>query len=246
MVGKGSAERSTVLTSKARRTRERIQASALRLFAEKGYEATTMRDVAARAGASLGLAYRYYASKEEFALELYLRLAEEFQEWARENLPQGTIAERFERAMLAKLDQVEPHRGPLGALLVKALDPNSQISALGEGTAGVRERMGDVFEQVVRGASDVPGERQARDLGVVLYGLHFAILLYWFHDKTPGASATRELVSSTREALRYLRPMLRLPPVFRALSRLAAALEHVGIGNRAAGAPEVDPPEQVQ
>jgi AcrR family transcriptional regulator len=134
-----------VLTPKAQRTRERIRESALALFAEKGYEATTMRDVAARAGASLGLAYRYYASKEEFALELYLRLAEESQEWARENLPEGTIAERFERAMLAKLDQVGSHRGPLAALLVKALDPNSPTSALGEGTAGVREKMGSVF-----------------------------------------------------------------------------------------------------
>ena len=89
------------LTPKAQRTRERILEAALALFAEKGYEATTMRDVAREADASLGLAYRYYASKEEFALELYLRLAEESQEWARENLPEGTIAERFESAMLA-------------------------------------------------------------------------------------------------------------------------------------------------
>ena len=118
------------LTPKAQRTRERILEAALTLFAEKGFEATTMRDVAERAGASLGLAYRYYVSKEEFALALYSRLAEESREWAWEGLPEGTIAERFERAMLAKLDQVEPHREPLAALLVKALDPNSPTSAL--------------------------------------------------------------------------------------------------------------------
>jgi len=99
------------LTPKARRTRERILEAALALFAEKGYEATTMRDIAKEAGASLGLAYRYYASKEEFALVLYLRLAEESREWAREGLSGGTVAERFEQAMLAKLDQVEPYRG---------------------------------------------------------------------------------------------------------------------------------------
>jgi AcrR family transcriptional regulator len=224
-----SAERRSVLTPKAQRTRERIRESALALFAEKGYEATTMRDVATRAGASLGLAYRYYASKEEFALELYLRLAEESQEWARENLPEGTIAERFERTMLAKLDQVGSHRGPLAALLVKALDPNSSISALGEGTAGVREKMGSVFLEVVRGASDAPGEKQTRELGVVLYGLHLAILLYWFHDKTPDGRETRELVSSTRQAIRFLRPALRLPSAARVLSRLTDALAAIGI-----------------
>src|ERR671914_779531 len=187
----GSSER--VLTPKARRTRERILEAALALFAERGYEATTMRDV------------------------------------AREGLVGGTVAERFEAAMLAKLDQVSPHRGPLAALLSRALDPNSPISALGEGTAAVREKTGDVFLEVVRGASDALGEKQARELGNVLYALHLAILLYWFHDKTPGARATQELMGSAREALRYLRPALRLPPMSRVLSGLAGALGDVGM-----------------
>jgi hypothetical protein len=130
--------------------------------------------------------------------------------------------------MVAKLDQVEPHRGPLAALLVKALDPNSPTSALGEGTAEVRELVGSVFGEVVRGARDAPGERQARELGRVLYALHLAILLYWFHDKTPDARATRELVGSARDAIRFLRPALRLPPAARVLSQLASALEVVG------------------
>jgi AcrR family transcriptional regulator len=223
----GSSER--VLTPKARRTRERILEAALGLFADRGFEATTMRDVAREAGASLGLAYRYFASKEEFALALYMRLAEESEEWARDGLAGGTVAERFERAMLVKLDQVSSHRGPLAALLARSLDPNSSISALGEGTAAVREKMGGVFLEVVGGASDAPRERQARELGNVLYTLHLAILLYWFHDKTPGASATRELVGSARETLRYLRPALRLPPMSRVLSRLAGALGNVGM-----------------
>ena len=241
MVGSPAGPRQK-LTPKAQRTRERILGAALKLFAEKGFEATTMRDVAREAGTSLGLAYRYYASKEEFALELYLRLADEAQEWARRNLPGGTIAERFERAMLAKLDQVEPHRGPLAALLVKALDPNSPASALGEGTAEVRERMGSVFQEVARGAKDAPGERQAHELGAVLYGLHLAILLYWFHDRTPDGRATRELVGSARDAIRFLSPALKLPPAARVLSRLANALGAVGVGGP--GQNTADPSEE--
>ncbi len=223
------------MTPKARRTRERILEAALALFAERGYEATTMRDVAREAGASLGLAYRYFASKEEFALALYMRLAEESEAWARDRLGKGTMAERFERAMLAKLDQVSPHRGPLVALLTRALDPNSRLSALGEGTAAVREKMGGVFLEVVRGASDAPGEKQAKQLGNVLYALHLAIILYWFHDRTPDARATRELVGSVRETLRYLRPALRLPPMAHVLSQLAGALENVGMSGSEPG-----------
>jgi AcrR family transcriptional regulator len=223
------------LTSKARRTRGRILEAALELFADRGYEATTMRDVAREAGASLGLAYRYFASKEEFALALYMRLAEESEEWARDGLTGGTVAERFEAAMLAKLDQVSPHRGPLAALLARALDPNSRLSALGEGTAAVREKMGGVFLEVVRGASDAPGEKQSMQLGNILYALHLAIILYWFHDRTPDTRATRELVGSARETLRYLRPALRLPPMSRVLSRLSGALENVGMSSTEPG-----------
>jgi AcrR family transcriptional regulator len=231
------------LTPKARRTRERILEAALALFADRGYEATTMRDVAREAGTSLGLAYRYFVSKEEFALALYMRLAEESEDWARHGLAGGAMAERFERAMLAKLDQVSPHRGPLAALLARTLDPNSRLSALGEGTVGVREKMGGVFLEVVRGASDAPGGRQARELGNVLYALHLAILLYWFHDKTPGARATRDLVGSARETLRYLRPALRLPPMSRVLSRLTSALENIGMN---ASGPPADEPEEAR
>src|SRR5215203_3016596 len=217
------------LTPKAVRTRERILGAALGWFAERGYEATTMRDVAREAGGSLGLAYRYFASKEEFALALYMRLAEESEGWVRGGLVGGTVAERFARAMEVKLDQVSPHRGPLAALMSRALDPNSPLSALGEGTAAVREKMGGVFLEVVRGASDAPEEKQARELANVLYALHLAILLYWFHDKTPEAQATRELAGSARDALRYLRPALRLPPISRVLSRLAVSLGNVGM-----------------
>jgi hypothetical protein len=117
------------------------------------------------------------------------------------------------------------------------LDPDSPISALGGGTAAVREKMGGVFLEVVRGASDAPGERQARELGNLLYALHLAILLYWFHDRTPGAQATRDLVGSARETLRYLRPALRLPPMSRVLSRIVVALGNVGMN---ATAPPVE------
>src|SRR5215468_10212410 len=59
------------LTRKAVLTRQRIVETALRLFAAKGYEQTTMRDIAKETGCALGLAYRYFASKEELVLELY-------------------------------------------------------------------------------------------------------------------------------------------------------------------------------
>src|SRR5438067_13611060 len=78
-----SADQIAELTPKGQRTRALILDSALALFAEKGYAATTMRDIAGRAGCSLGLAYRYYARKEDLILAFYERWALELEEEVR-------------------------------------------------------------------------------------------------------------------------------------------------------------------
>jgi AcrR family transcriptional regulator len=53
----------------AARTRELILDSALALFAEQGYDETTLDDVAERAGVSLSTLYRYFHTKDTLVLE---------------------------------------------------------------------------------------------------------------------------------------------------------------------------------
>ena len=49
-------------------TRDRIRASALQLFREQGYDATTVEQIAAAAGVSHMTFFRYYPAKEDVAL----------------------------------------------------------------------------------------------------------------------------------------------------------------------------------
>ena len=54
--------------------KEEILSGALRVFAKKGYDKTTISDIAKELGISQGLCYRYYASKEaiyDAALDKY-------------------------------------------------------------------------------------------------------------------------------------------------------------------------------
>ncbi|MHB8458379.1 MAG: helix-turn-helix domain-containing protein, partial [Acidimicrobiales bacterium] len=50
--------------------RQDILASAKQVFAERGYHATTIADIACTAGLSYGSIYWYYDSKETLFLEL--------------------------------------------------------------------------------------------------------------------------------------------------------------------------------
>ena len=53
-------------------TRARIEAQALLLFAEKGVDGTSVRDIAQAVGVTEGALYRHFASKETLARELFL------------------------------------------------------------------------------------------------------------------------------------------------------------------------------
>jgi AcrR family transcriptional regulator len=54
--------------AKKARTRHRLQEHALRLFVERGYEATTVEQIAAAAGVSHMTFFRYFPTKEDVVL----------------------------------------------------------------------------------------------------------------------------------------------------------------------------------
>lgn len=210
----------TVKNTKARQTREHILETALTLFAEKGYAETTMRDIAGAADCSLGLAYRYFARKEEFILALYERLTSELEAEVTA-LPSGPLAKRFGAAMGSHLRRLGTHRETMGALFAAGLAPDSEVAVLGDGAAGVRSRIWRVFEGIVTGATDAPKRRQAEQMTTLLYAAHLLFVLFWLQDRSEEQAKTRELLGFAQEMLARLRPVLGLPLVAKPLARLA-------------------------
>ncbi len=209
--------------TKSQQTREHILETALGLFASKGYAETTMRDIAAAADCSLGLAYRYFARKEEFILALYDRLTDDFAAEVAK-LPPLPLARRFAAAMEAHLERLGEHRGTMGALFAAGLAPDSEVAVLGDGVAGTRTRIWGIFWEVVSGASDAPKRGQAEALTTLLYAAHLLFVLFWLQDRSAGQAKTRELVEFAQETLGRLRPVLGLPPVAKPLTKLAGIL----------------------
>ena len=62
---------------RSRRTQDAVVAAALGLFAEHGYDGTSMADIAARAGVAVGAVYRHYRTKRQLLLVLVDRMIEE-------------------------------------------------------------------------------------------------------------------------------------------------------------------------
>ena len=57
--------------AKSDETRARIMAAAMDLFRRKGFEETTMREIAIEGGVATGAAYYYFDSKDAIVLEFY-------------------------------------------------------------------------------------------------------------------------------------------------------------------------------
>jgi AcrR family transcriptional regulator len=200
-------------TAQGAAARQRLYAIAIQLIAARGYQATTLRDIAKRANVSVGLLYRYFPSKHAVVLALYDELSAEFAQQAAA-MPPGTWRDRFIFALRTSLDVLEPHQAALQALTpVLVGDPEEGIFS--EGTAFSRLRVQRVFEDAVARSSDAPKPPLAEALGRLLYLVHLAVLLWWLLDKSANRRATAALVSLTHQLLPSATLALRLPPVRR-------------------------------
>jgi AcrR family transcriptional regulator len=209
----------TRLTPKAVLTRQHILDTALNLFATKGYAGTSMRDIAAAAGCSLGLAYRYFASKEDMVLELYLWLVAQLEDQVY-RLPAGAITDRFHYLMKELLDVMAPHRLTLVALSGAALNPLSRAGVFGAEGAEVRSRARAAYLILVTEAKDAPRASQVDALATLLYGVQLALVLFWLQDLSGRTQRTTELLRFIHELFGRLRPLLWVPWTAQALARL--------------------------
>ena len=79
---------------------ESIEKTAIRLFASRGINQVTIKDIAGEAGCSEGALYRHYASKDEMALILYKNELEKFGALLKSILQgSGTFSERIKSAV---------------------------------------------------------------------------------------------------------------------------------------------------
>ena len=203
--------RPTGPTAQGTAARDRLYAIATQSIAARGYEATTLRDIAKTAGVSVGLLYRYFPSKQAVVIALYDELSSEYARQAAD-MPTGRWRDRFLFALKTSLHVLEPHQMALRALTpVMVGDPEEGIFSAS--TAFSRLRVQRVFEQVVTESSDAPKQPLADALGRLLYLVHLAVLLWWLLDKSSNQRATAALVSLTQQLLPSAALALRVSPV---------------------------------
>lgn len=92
------------------RARELLEIGA-RLFAEKGYEATSMRDISNAAGVSKALLYHHFASKDDIYARISFSATESLYSFVEARIPEdGTACDKVRAYMVAAATFFSDHR----------------------------------------------------------------------------------------------------------------------------------------
>ncbi|HEX6639745.1 MAG TPA: TetR family transcriptional regulator [Thermoanaerobaculia bacterium] len=204
--------RRVMATAKAEETRDRILDAALRLFRERGFEQTTMRDVATEAGVATGAAYYYYRSKEDLVLAFYLRTDEESREAFEHAIASSKELKKRMRAIIdAKFAQFAEHRALLSALLKAGVDPRAPLSPFGKETKEVRDDSIAWYERALAGSDVTLPKDIATDMPRLLWLYHMGLIYFWIIDESPGQRRTQRLLDATLDLVVQLLKVSSLP-----------------------------------
>jgi AcrR family transcriptional regulator len=180
---------------KAEVRRERLLEAAASVFAERGYEAARIEQVAEAASVSPGLLYRHFAGKKDLYAELVQRADTELlQHLAEAAAPGPPSRSRLEHGVDAVLAFIEEHPDLWQMLVRDVVDPD--IKALRDAahahavTVVARQiELDPEFER--RGVSDLGTERMA----TLIVGATTSLAQWWTdHPGTPRAEVLTTLM----------------------------------------------------
>lgn len=199
-------------TRRAEDTRRKIYDAAMELFREKGFEETTMRDIAAKAAVALGGAYYYFSSKDAIVLAFYREMQETSNEPVLGALAgQKKLKDRIRRVVEQRLQLLEPNRKFCAALFRHAPDTADPLSPFSEESKPIREGAIEHMRIAVESSDmKIPTDLQPR-LPYLLWLYQMALIMFWLYDRSPNQERTYKLLDKSLGLLTNLLRLSGLP-----------------------------------
>jgi AcrR family transcriptional regulator len=224
--------KNAIPTEKGELTRNTILESALQLFRDKGFDATTMRDVATQSGVALGAAYYYFDSKDAIVMGFYERAQEHLAPLLDQSLANANGLDNRLRAIIkAKLEYFAADRKLMGALSAH-IDPHHPLSPFSEETRSIRDRDIGFFSRAVQGGKVRVPEDLNLHLPRLLWLYQMGLILFWVYDSSPKQERTLKLFD---KSLAIVVALIKLSsfPLLRPVRKLVTGLLEIAYGEGA-------------
>jgi AcrR family transcriptional regulator len=171
---------------------DQVRAAALRLFKEKGYHATSMRDIAAAVGINKGSLYSYIKSKEDLLVPVFEQaqgvLLSQIEQITADTT--STPTERLKRALHAHVTAVADNLDVLTVYLSEWRQLATESLAINRVQ---RERYAAMFHQILRDGI-ATGEFRPMDTRIVMLGM-IGMCNYLFRWYRPDGRLTPDQVA---------------------------------------------------
>lgn len=200
------------VTLRAEDTRRKIYEAAMQMFREKGFDETTMRDIAAKAGVALGGTYYYYSSKDAIVLAFYREMQESSTSLMSEALAdKRKLKDRIRALLDQRLKLLEPNRKFCSALFRHAPDSSDPLSPFSEETQLIRNAAIEQMRLALEGGDvKIPLDLKPR-LPYLLWLYQMALIMFWLYDHSPEQEKTKRLMDKSLGLLVNLLRISSLP-----------------------------------
>ncbi len=194
------------------KTKDKIKKTARKLFLEKGFEATTMRDIAKEASVALGSAYYYFKGKDEIILEFYLEKQDQVEKKAQDIINQN---HRFQNALVKifflQYDVLADSKSFLHVLVRSAIDPKNPLSPLNKNTSEIRKKNLDIFTNLIEKANLKLKPELKAQLPYLLWSLQMFLIYIWINDASENAKNSKTLSKTFSTLVANLIKISKIP-----------------------------------
>jgi AcrR family transcriptional regulator len=173
--------------------RKRIVKSALTLFQNKGFDTTTTKAIARKAGIAEGTVFNYFRTKEDIALSFFEEEVDHAIAAVRDNprLRKAPLEEKLFTLVHSQLEYLAPYERFIGAALIHALNPASHLGAFSHRAQQLRHRYLAFVTELVEESS--PKQQQGALSWLVpeaFWIYYLGVLLFWLYDSSDGKEHT--------------------------------------------------------
>jgi len=200
------------VTARAEDTRRKIYEAAMEMFREKGFEETTMRDIAAKAGVALGGTYYYFSSKDAIVLAFYHEMQQASTSAVSDALAEKKkLKDRIHAVLDERIKLLEPNRKFCAALFRHAPDGSDPLSPFSQETLLIRDAAIAQMKTAMDGGDvKIPPDLKPR-LPYLLWLYQMALIMFWLYDRSPNQEKTQKLKDKSLGLLVNLLRVSSLP-----------------------------------
>lgn len=169
------------------RTKAAILKVALHSFRSKGFDKTTTKEIAKRAGIGEGTLFNYFKTKEELALYFFEQEIEEAMKAYQQDrrIQKAPLAEQLFFVIHKQLEYLGPHEDFLSAILVQSVRPYSKLSPFSLESQQLLlcylKFIRDILEAAA-GRGEIPS---LGEMGPHLFWFYYLfVLMYWLNDRS--------------------------------------------------------------